>query len=160
MKSFASVLLVGALALGLRTVSAQTDINRGTEPVGLFGHTPVPTPPKASGPKQPMGVTMALDEKGGGAATTFAKSNAKIYVLIKNPSGVKGDKVRAVWTAEDTGGVFSKGQKLNDSTQTVGGPGQITFFTQIAGGYPPGKYKTDVYVNSTLAKSVTFTVKK
>ena len=166
MKNLASLLLVGVLALGARTACAQSangnaDLNKGEAPVGLFGHTPVPTPAKASGPKKPLEASLALDEKGTGTGTTFAKNDAKIYLLVKDYSGAKGDKIRAVWTAEDTGGALPKGKKLNDFTQTLSQPAQnTTFFTQVSGGFPPGKYQTDVYENSTLVKSLKFTVKK
>ena len=166
MKHLASLLLVGVLALGVRTVRAQsangnTDLNKGEAPVGLFGHTPVPTPAKASGPKKPLEASLALDEKGTGTGTTFAKNDAKIYLLVKDYSGAKGDKIRAVWIADDTGGALPKGRKLNDFTQTLTQPAQnTTFFTQVSGGFPPGKYQADLYENSTLVKSLKFTVKK
>ena len=37
--------------------------------------------------------------------------------------GVKGDKIRIVWYAEDTGGAdFTKNKKLTEATQTTDGP--------------------------------------
>ena len=165
MKYLALLLLVGAVALDVRTASAQggTDINKGEAPVGLFGHTPVPTPAKAAAPgvKKPLEATLATDEKGGGAGTTFAKGDAKIYLLVKDVTGVKGDQIRAVWVADDTGRALTKGRKPNDFTQTLTRPGQpTTFYTAVSGGFPPGKYHADVYENSTLVKSLKFTVKK
>ena len=165
MKYLASVLLVGALVLGARAASAQdgANINKGDAPVGLFGHTPVPTPAKAAAPgvKKPLEASVARDDKGGGAGTTFTKSDAKLYLLVKDVSGVKGDQIRAVWVADDTGGAFPKGKKLNDFTQTLTGSGQpTTFYTAVAGGFPAGKYHAEVYENSKVATSVKFTVKK
>ena len=162
MKHYLPILALGTtLFLGARAASAQMgNSGPGDTPIGLFGHTPVPASAKTTGPKKPLEGSLAKDEKGGRAGMTFAKADTKIYLLCKDVSGVKGDKVRVVWIAEETGGAFPKNKTLNDFTQTLSGPGQATsFFATVPGGFPVGKYHADLYDGATLVKTLKFTVK-
>ena len=168
MKHLAALLIAAAFAFNAPTASAQMG---GAPPAGgdevYQGFIrPKPSPSNApsaaaTGPKQPLQVSLATDAKSGGAGTTFAKSSTKVYLLVKDPTGAKGDKIRAVWIADDTAGKLSKGKKIGDFTQTLVQPGQSTsFFSAFDKGFPSGQYHVEVYENAKLTKSTKFVVTK
>ena len=82
-------------------------------------------------------------------------------MLWKDPTGSKGDKVRTVWYAEDTGKAFPKNKKLSEYTQVIPGPGAFgaAVSPTIKGGLPAGKYRADVYDGTKLAAKLPFTIK-
>lgn len=129
---------------------------------------PTPTPAAASAKtdpkeKKPLTATLGKDNTGKESMTTFASSDPKIYLVWKAETGVKGEKVRVAWIAEDTGGTIPKNKKLTEGTQTIPATGSInatSFIEKPAGGFPAGKYRVDVYDDGKLAKSLKFTIKK
>ena len=168
MKYLASLLLAAVAAFGTSTVFAQgngnPNLNQGQAPVGLFGHTPQPTPAKEAPPgeKKPLEASLTKDDKGKEAATAFTTADSKIFLQWRDPGAAKGDKISVSWFAEDTHGVFPKNKKVTESSQTAAGPGAYgsLYITAPSGGLPPGKYRADVYDGSKLAKSLKFTVAK
>ena len=169
MKPFALSLLA-ALAFHAQTAFAQTGASSSGAAGGddLYQGFVRPTPKPSSatpaatatGPKQPLQLSLAKDTKGGGEGTTFTKSDTKIYLLVKDVTGAKGDKIRGVWIADNTGGKLAKGKKIGDFTQTLNQPGQSSsFYSAFDSGFPPGQYHAEVYENGKLAKSIKFVVK-
>jgi hypothetical protein len=124
--------------------------------------TPTPAPANQSGPKKPFEATLATDAKGKSPATVFAATTPKIYLLWKDDSAIKGEKLRAVWVGEDVVGMSSKNKKLTEGTETMPGPGANGDFYLPASskGFPAGKYRVDLYEGTKLAKSLKFTVTK
>ncbi len=128
---------------------------------------PIPAPvaageAKASGPKKPLEATLSTDDKGKSPTTTFAASTAKIYLHYQDDSAAKGEKLRAVWIAEDAAGFSTKNKKLNENSTILPGPGAYgSFFLPSSNGaFPVGKYRAELYDGDKLAKSLKFTVTK
>ena len=165
MKYLAALLFVVLLGVAIVHSAPPPGDGAGVEAPGLFGYTPVPksTPATAAAPgkKVPLTASLAKDDKGKSPATAFVQADTE-YLLWKDPTGAKGDTIRTVWYAVDTGKVFPKNKKLSEFTQTLPGPGAIgtSISPTIKGGLPPGKYRADVYENTKVAVSLPFTITK
>lgn len=168
MKHLAALLLTIAAFVGASVnVHAQMGgVPPGGEPAETtLLHRPTPTPGPAattSKEKKPITASLSKDEKGKESTETFSVGDPKIYLIWKDDTASKGDKVRVAWYAEETGGVFKKGSKLTEFTQTLPGPGSFgsSILPAPKGGFPAGTYRAEVYDGKTLAKSLKFTVKK
>jgi hypothetical protein len=102
-------------------------------------------------------MTTAPDAK---PATSFAADTPQMIALFQTTGITKGDKVRGVLVAEDVGNaapadyhVFEKTLDLNEDTND----GAFTF-SKPTKGWPPGKYRVELYVNDKLASKVNFAV--
>lgn len=96
----------------------------------------------------------------GDATTTFAPDIAKIYLLWKGESFKAGDKVRAVWTADDVGDAAPKNTKIDEATLTVEeakAHGSMSL-SKPNNNFPVGDYHVDLYVNDDVAATARFTV--
>ena len=134
------------------------------ETSGIKRPTPTPAPAGPVNPKdkKPLTAILAKDEKGKEATNVFSTMEPKIYVVWKDDTGVKGDKLHVVWYAVNTNGAMAKNKKIHESTQTVPGPGAYgaPFIGAPAKGFPPGSYRVDVYDGTKLGKSLPFEIKK
>lgn len=178
MKKFAAVLFlatstaIGVYAMGSQPTSPGQSQNSGAQQPAGFGddasllHRPTPTPaaqtPVDPKNKKPLTATLGKDNTGKNSVTTFAPNDPKIYLVWKDDTGAKGDKVRIAWFAENTGGAVSKNKKLTEATQIVPGAGSFgsSYLLMPSGGFPVGKYRVDVYDGTKLAKSLKFVVTK
>lgn len=78
-----------------------------------------------------------------------------------NGKGLKaGDKVRAVWMAEDIGIAERRASKITEGTVTVYKPDDDGVFSlgRPKEGWPAGKYRFELYLNNTLAETLKFTI--
>lgn len=94
------------------------------------------------------------------AATTFAPDTPAVFALLQMEGVKRGDKLRAVWIADDVGKVAPANTKIAEKTMTMeGDPNEGSFScTKPAKNWPPGKYHVDIYANDKLATTATFTV--
>ena len=171
MKYLLPFLFAATLAVsGFVSSAAGQSTSSGSEPDNSDGRSadvlaprtkPNTVAPNPSGKKTPITASLFKDEKGKTPSMVFGPSE-KIYLMWKDPTGAKGDKVRIAWFAEDTGKAFPKNKKLSEGTQTL--PGPSGFGTSVApsvqGGLPVGKYRVEVYNNTKLDVSVKFTIQK
>lgn len=90
--------------------------------------------------------------------TTFSPSAEKIHALFKTKGASEGDKIRAVWMADDIGDL--KPGKIDEKSLTLKGDTDKGDFslTRDDPAWPKGKYHVDIYVNDELVTTVKFTV--
>lgn len=121
-----------------------------------------PAAAATTGPKKGLEANLSKDEKGKEAASTFAAATPKIYVHFTDDSATKGEKLKAVWIAENVAGVSTKNKKVTEGTEVMPGPGATGAFNMVSAGsgFPVGKYRVELYEGSKLAKSLKFTVTK
>ncbi len=94
-------------------------------------------------------------------ATVFAPSVPKLIAFFLTEGTEKGDKIRGVWIAEDTGGVAPANFKIDEATLTgekddFGGGFALS---KPNNGWPVGKYRVDVYVDDELVTTAKFQIK-
>jgi len=93
--------------------------------------------------------------------TEFASSVPKLYAYFLTEGTEKGEKIRGVWIAEDTGGVAPANYKIDESTLTgdkenFGGGFALS---RPDSGWPVGKYRVEVYVDDDLQATTKFQIK-
>ena len=106
--------------------------------------------------------TVTLSRKEDGPATmSFGAGDPAIYATNKGTLK-KGDKVKFVWIIEDGGKTINPNSKVSEYTATANGYDNGKEFSHLdkpAAGWPPGKWRVDVYVNDAKATSAKFTIK-
>ena len=170
MKKIASFFAVATFALVGTSLAQQVPTSTtGADDVSFGSVLNRPKPKSSAAPavdnggKKMVGEAMvATDEKGAKAATNFPAGTTTVYLVTKNVSGAKGDKVTAEWYVDDAGKAMPKGKRFYNSaielpnTSTYNpnfhatGPGSKAF--------PPGKYHVDVLIGKEKFKTVKFVV--
>ncbi|HWX55155.1 MAG TPA: hypothetical protein VN176_11255 [Verrucomicrobiae bacterium] len=92
----------------------------------------------------------------------FKPDTPKIYCAWKVEGAKSGTPVRGVWIAVDVGSVAPPNYKIDEATFTppIGSPDNGSFaLSKPNTGFPPGKYRLEIYLDKTLAKTLSFTVK-
>ena len=92
--------------------------------------------------------------------TTFATDVPKLYAFFKTKGTEKGEKLRAVWIAEDVGEAAPANTKIDESTLTAD---QDDFYGAFSlskpnKGWPAGSYRFEIYDGGELATTVKFTI--
>ena len=92
--------------------------------------------------------------------TTFSADTPKVFVLFKTKGAEEGDKIRAVWIAEDVGEVARTNTKIDEKTLTLEGDTNDGTFSlsKPNTGWPPGKYRVEIDVNDEVATTVKFAI--
>ena len=93
----------------------------------------------------------------------FSPDTPMIYCAWKTQGLKAGTNVRGVWIAEDVGNAAKPNFKIDEATFTppmgVASAGSFAL-NKPNKGFPVGKYRLEIYLGSTLAKTVPFTVKQ
>jgi len=92
--------------------------------------------------------------------TTFAADTPKVFAMFKTVGAQKGDKIRGVWIAENVGSAAPANSKIDEKTLTLEGDtddGALSL-SKPTKGWPPGKYRLQIYANDELATTVKFTI--
>lgn len=171
MKKFASLLVLATFALvGASPAQTTKTTQNNDAPFGgpLADMRPKPkssASPAATdnGGKKMVGdVMLATDDKGKNTTTSFPTGTTTVYLVTKNVSGAKGDKVTAEWYADDAGKALPRGKRLYNSAVEL--PNTASYNPSfhvtgpIKGVFPPGKYHVDVSVGKEKLKSAKFAV--
>ncbi len=92
---------------------------------------------------------------------TFMPDTPKLYAMFKTEGVTNGDKIRAVWIADDVGQAAPAGTKIDEKTLTMEGDTDDGVFSlsKPTKGWPPGKYHLEIYVNGDLATKLNFAIK-
>lgn len=93
----------------------------------------------------------------------FEADVAKIYAVWLGKGVLKaGDKLRAVWIAEDTGGAAPANYKLDEWNGTVekDGANGYSSVSKPTAGWPEGRYRVEVHVGDKRAMTRHFTIGK
>ncbi|MDQ6624874.1 MAG: hypothetical protein M3Y69_01855 [Verrucomicrobiota bacterium] len=109
--------------------------------------------------KRVLHAALALD-KDSKPTTKFAPDAPKIYAFYIGDAVKAGDKIRAVWIAEDVGDAAPKGTKIDEATLTAAqdNPSDAFSLSKPTKGWPLGKYKVEFYDNDKLAETLRFTI--
>jgi hypothetical protein len=91
-------------------------------------------------------------------STSFSADTPKVFALFKTKGAEEGDKIRALWIAEDVGGAAPANSKIDEKTLALEGDTDDGNFalTKPNTGWPPGKYRVEIYVNDELATTLKF----
>jgi hypothetical protein len=102
-------------------------------------------------------MTSGPDEE---ASTSFAADTPKVFALFKTNGAEEGDKIRAVWIAEDVGDAAPANSKIDEKTLTLQGDTDDGDFSlkKPTKGWPAGKYRVDIYVNDEVATTIKFAI--
>ena len=109
----------------------------------------------ASGPLAVQKVTLSTSE-GGSAVTAFKPTDHIFYAAIELNRVDAGLTAKTVWTAVDT----TDGQNVEIAQKEFSSlaANLIKAQVELPRDWPTGKYKLDISLNGTLAKTVEFTV--
>jgi len=93
--------------------------------------------------------------------TSFSSDVPKIYCFFRTKGSEKGDKLRAVWIADDVGDAAPADTKIDEASLTAD---QDNFFgafslSKPTKGWPVGKYHVDIYNGDDVGTTVKFTIK-
>ena len=113
-----------------------------------------------SGPTTVQKIEIARDEAKGQpveVGSTLAPKNNEVHAFVTLANPANGTKIRLVWVTVDAGG---KQNVEMDSSEAELASWQDYIHAQMTpeGGWPPGQYRLDVYVNGQLQQSANFTI--
>ena len=93
---------------------------------------------------------MAKD-KDGEPTETFAVDVPKVYAFFKSKGTKKGDKIRAVFIAEDVGDAAPADTKIDEVAITAKNDDENGSFSlsKPDKGWPKGEYRVDIYVGDS-----------
>lgn len=99
---------------------------------------------------------MTKDSEGKNQTTIYSPADA-FYCIVSLANAPEDTKVKAVWIAVDVAGVTANTQILEK--ELTSGLSSLTFTLTNDNPWPAGKYKVDILLNGTAAKTVEFQVK-
>ncbi|MBV9618112.1 MAG: hypothetical protein JO201_02785 [Verrucomicrobia bacterium] len=124
---------------------------------------PVATPLKQRPPtvKNVTVKAAMMTEPHGREVTTYTGDAPKLYAIFKTEGVTSGDKIRAVWIADDVGEAAPPKTKIDEKTLTLDGDTEDGVFSlsKPTKGWPLGKYHLEIFVNGELAAKVNFAIK-
>lgn len=100
------------------------------------------------------------EDKDSEPTDVFGADTPELFAFFTSEGTKKGDKFRAVWTAEDVGDAADANTKIDEATLTADQDDFRGSFslTKPTDGWPEGKYRVDIYVGDKLATTVKFTI--
>lgn len=113
----------------------------------------------SSGPFAVKNLVLTDDPNTRAPKSTFTADTPKIYVYFDIQGARGGEKIRGVWTCVKSSAA-PPNYKIDEATLDVQPPENSGNFSlsKPTKGWPKGDYKVDLYANTTLAQTVTFTV--
>jgi hypothetical protein len=92
----------------------------------------------------------------------FSSDTPNIRAIWKGKRLQAGDRVEAVWLAEDVGLAAPKHSKITKFAVTAYKPDDDGAFVleRPKGGWPPGKYRLEAYLNGRLMQRIEFSIEK
>jgi hypothetical protein len=106
-----------------------------------------------------LGAGSSADDAMAHATTQFATNTGAIYCVWKAEGINASTAVRGLWIAEDVGTFAPPNSKIDEATVTIPTSSNGNFNLTPTHGLPAGKYRLEIYLGPTLAKTVPFTVK-
>lgn len=94
--------------------------------------------------------------------TKFSKDTPKIVAFWKGDALKAGDRIRAIWIAEDVGYAEMQNSKITEGSAIAYKPDDSGAFglARPKEGWPLGKYRLELYVGATLAETLPFTIEE
>jgi Cytochrome oxidase complex assembly protein 1 len=106
-----------------------------------------------------MGTDHTADYQIVGATTEFFTDTPVIHCVWSTQGADPSTPVKSVWIAEDVGNAAPPNYELAERAITGANEGSFTL-SSPQNGWPPGKYRLDIYIGDQLAKQVPFTIKQ
>jgi hypothetical protein len=102
-----------------------------------------------------LAVSVAKD-RFGKPVTTFSSNTPEIYARWQGQRLREGANVKAVWVAENIGDDFPQDYKIDEASAVAASPTSRGAFTleKPEGGWTPGDYRVDFYVDNVLVDTV------
>jgi len=93
--------------------------------------------------------------------TTFSADVPQIYCFFRTKGSEKGDKLRAVWIADDVGDAAPADTKIDEASLTADQENYFGAFSlsKPTKGWPVGKYHVDIYNGDDVGTTVKFSIK-
>jgi hypothetical protein len=112
-----------------------------------------------------LGTDATPDYRVVNAATQFAPDVPQIVCVVHLADLGRATTMKAVWIAQDTGGAMPADAKLMEKALDVPAASGQTFgatfsMTKQSGAFPAGKYRVEIYFDTTLVDTVPFTIAK
>ena len=97
----------------------------------------------------------------GKETTTFTPDTPKLFAMFKTKGASDGDKIRAVWIADDVGDAAPKRTKIDETTLKAEGDTEDGMFSlpKPNNGWPVGEYHLEIYVNDEVVTKLKFAIK-
>jgi uncharacterized RDD family membrane protein YckC len=92
-----------------------------------------------------------------GRSDTFPANQANIVCAWQVEGSTPYVPIRSVWIAEDVGSAAPPNTKLAEKAFTGSNVGEFSLTAPTAG-WPVGKYRLEIYIGDTLAKSLPYTI--
>ena len=96
-------------------------------------------------------------------ARTFTTDVSDIWLVWKGEKLQAGDKINAIWIAEDVGTAAPKETKIGERSVTVFKPdenGAFSLSRPRGRIWPVGKYRTEIYIGELLVEAIRFSIEK
>lgn len=92
--------------------------------------------------------------------TWFSSDVSQVMAFFHSTGTHQGDKIRAVWIADDIGEAAPKGATIVESVVTADKDNAVGGFklSKPTKGWPLGKYEIDIYDGDQLETTVKFTI--
>jgi hypothetical protein len=92
--------------------------------------------------------------------TVFMQDTPKIFCAWKADGLKTGTPIRGVFIAEDVGKAAPPNYKIDEATINLPSSGKGRFsLSKPNNGFPPGKYRLEIYLGKEIARTLQFTVK-
>lgn len=92
--------------------------------------------------------------------TIFPANVPEVHAFFKTVGTKNGDRIRAVWFAEDAGAAAPKGTKIDEATVTGNEDNFSGSFSlsKPTKGWPIGEYRLEIYSGDNLVKTANFEI--
>jgi hypothetical protein len=122
-----------------------------------LGDSPAPS---ATPAENKMVSAVLARESAGDAQASFPPETPKLFLRWQGEALAPGDKIRCVWIAEDVGDAAPANYQINETSTKADDVRAFGTFTlsRPNDGWPPGKYRVEIYVGEKLAETLRFTI--
>ena len=156
----AGMLLFAVLACNLSKNSNNNNANNSNKNSNSNTSKATPQPTRAANADVYVDkIYMAKDKDGqaGDETTSYAPGDRTVHCIIELNKAKKGTEVRFIWKAADVEGSRDEEIKTIDYT-TNSFENKVHGHLTLPRDWPAGKYRVEVYINSSLDKTIDYTV--
>lgn len=94
-----------------------------------------------------------------GVTDTFPPGQEIVHTVVSMADAPAGTRLKAVWMVIDAGDAAPPNSHIGETEANVEGSQHVDFtFEASGGGFPPGTYQVDIYMNDNLDRTVNFSV--
>ncbi len=93
-----------------------------------------------------------------GVTDTFPPDQAVMHAVVTTADAPDGTSLKAVWIAVEVGEAAPPNSQIGEYELAVAGSQNVDFTFEVDGGFPPGAYQVEIYLNGNLDRTLNFTV--